>query len=234
MGILLKSNLKCVQLYWITVGFCLKPVIIAITTSQTGSGADSTHLCALPGPGYSWCWHILRLFSTSAGLWDALLLWREHSRSTAAMWNFAVPSCSPILEAVTQLPLKNPPSRTLGVTFIVYTGWSSWRNSSLLCRLTIPTGDLRSSLCSCNLYHTFCHLSHRMPSTQSAKSNLSWATKYLLVSRASCSKINGSNLSSYLLLIGYLNSLEFLPLYLGHHLHIIFNFPITVLSAIRK
>lgn len=130
-------------------------------------------LCALPIPVYSWYWDRRWLFFTSAGLWDALLLWLEHKHSAAAMSNFAVPSCSPILEAVTQLPLKNPPSRALGVTFIAYTGWSSWRNSSLVCRLTMLTGEPSSSLCSCNLYHMFCHLSHKMPSTQSAKSNLS-------------------------------------------------------------
>lgn len=37
---------------------------------------------------------------------------------------------------------------------------------------------------------------------------------YLLISKDSCSKISGRDLSLYILLLGYLNLLLFLPLYL--------------------
>lgn len=57
---------------------------------------------------------------------------------------------------------------------------------------------------------------------------------YLLISGDSCSKINGRDLSLYLLLIGYLDSLLFLPLYLGYHLHRICNFPIPVCTIHQK
>lgn len=113
MEILLYSNLKYSQLYWITVEFCipkfidkglvLSQITFVVSQSQYALDTGTVYGCFLLLLAYETL-YCFDLSTATALLLCEILLFVLYSA---------------ILEAVTQSPLKNLPSRALQVSFII-------------------------------------------------------------------------------------------------------------------